>query len=359
MRSHWLWLAELSFPCPLAVIFNVSTCIQAREHDSNLCNGHRQDVPSGRCWGEHRWSSRVITAGSRWQCSGLRCGRSSDSIAEETDSSPDPEEERQQHSCSLLSISLTSEFAHTALLWLSLSQSSFFFGAKRYQEKGISRGLIDRSTHAWGFNASNPSWVKHHRMHQCVVATPFFLFHYPYGGSGIKKKKGGNDASMHWCIQVYLDQARVTISWAQAPCPRAPWTLTTFNGTVHACIYKGQKQLSCNLFCNHFVSLSPHITLILGTGTFLSAGRKSSQTTALYIAQCVSNMYRLRRRESVWSLQPSNVVSTAILLRSRNDLTHEWPSWVRLKLPFVIIHAADLRLRGRHRRQCLAFQLRQ
>ena len=41
--------------------------------------------------------------------------RSSDSIAEETDSSPDPEEERQQHSCSLLSISLTSEFAHTAL----------------------------------------------------------------------------------------------------------------------------------------------------------------------------------------------------------------------------------------------------
>ena len=54
----------------------------------------------------------------------LRCGRSSDWIAEETDSSPDPEEERQQHSCSsLLSISLTSEFAHTT----SLSQSSLFF----------------------------------------------------------------------------------------------------------------------------------------------------------------------------------------------------------------------------------------
>ena len=45
------------------------------------------------------------------------------SIAEETDSSPDPEEER-QHSCSsLLSFSLTSEFAHTT----SLSQSSLFF----------------------------------------------------------------------------------------------------------------------------------------------------------------------------------------------------------------------------------------
>ena len=78
-------------PCPLVVIFNVSTCIQAREHDSNLCNGHRQDVSSWRCCGEQRRSSRVITAGSRWQCSGLRCGWSSDSIAEETDSSPDPE----------------------------------------------------------------------------------------------------------------------------------------------------------------------------------------------------------------------------------------------------------------------------
>ena len=58
----------------------------------------------------------LITAGSRWQCSRLICGRSSDAIAEETDSSPDPEEERQQHSCSsLLSIFLTSEFAHTTL----------------------------------------------------------------------------------------------------------------------------------------------------------------------------------------------------------------------------------------------------
>ena len=41
-----------------------------------------------------------------------------------------------------------------------------------------------------------------------------------------------------------------------------------------------------NLFCNYFVSLSPHITLILATGTFLSAGRKSSQTTALYSSVC-------------------------------------------------------------------------
>ena len=98
--------------------------------------------------------------------------QSSYSIAEETDSSPDPEEKRQQHSCSLLSISLTTEFAHTAL---SLSQL-FFFGAKRYQEKGISRGLIDRSTHAWGFDASNPSWVEHRRMHRCVVATPLFFY---------------------------------------------------------------------------------------------------------------------------------------------------------------------------------------
>ena len=116
--------------------------------------------------------------GSRWQCSGLRCGRSSDSIAKETDSSPDPEEERQQHSCSsLLSISLTSELAHTTHC---LGQAFFFLAPRvTMQEKGISRGLIARSTHTWGFDASNPSWVNHRRMHRCVVATPFFLFHYP------------------------------------------------------------------------------------------------------------------------------------------------------------------------------------
>ena len=52
-------------------------------------------------------------------------------------------------------------------------------------------------------------------------------------------------------------------------------------------MYKGQKQLSCNLFCNYFVYHFLHIfTLILATGTFLSAGRKSSQTTALYRSVC-------------------------------------------------------------------------
>ena len=141
---------------------------------------NRQDVPSRRCCGEHRRSSRVITAGSRWrrQCSALRCGRSSDSIpvAEETDSSPDPEEERQQHSCSsLLSISLISEFAH-ATLTVSVKLSFFFLAPKVTKRMGISRGLIDRSTHAWGLDASNSSWVKHRRMHRCVVATPLFFF---------------------------------------------------------------------------------------------------------------------------------------------------------------------------------------
>ena len=121
-------------------------------------------------------------------------------------------------------------------------------------------------------------------------------------------------------------------------------------------MYKGQKQLSCNLFCNYFVSLSPHITLILATGTFLSAGRKSSQTLEqLCTAQCASIMYRLHRRESAWSWQPSNVVSPPVLLRSGNNLTHERLSWARLKSPFVIIHAADLRLRGRHHHSVFGF----
>ena len=121
-------------------------------------------------------------------------------------------------------------------------------------------------------------------------------------------------------------------------------------------MYKGQKQLSCNLFCNYFVSLSPHITLILATGTFLSAGRKSSQTLEqLCTAQCASIMYRLHRRESAWSSQPSNVVSPPVLLRSGNNLTRERLSWARLKSPFVIIHAADLRLPGRHYRSEAVF----
>ena len=178
MRSHWLCLAELSFPCPLAVIFDVSTCIQAREHDWNLCNGHRQDVPSRRCCGEHHRSSRVITAGSRWQCSGLRCGRSSYSIAELTHRQT---LKRRDNSTPAL-LCCPSLWPPSSLTPLHCLSQALFFGAKSYQEKGISCGLIDRSTHAWGFDASNPSWVKHCRMHRCVVATPppfFFLFHYP------------------------------------------------------------------------------------------------------------------------------------------------------------------------------------
>ena len=53
-------------------------------------------------------------------------------------------------------------------------------------------------------------------------------------------------------------------------------------------MYKGQKQLSCNLFSvaitlYHFLHI---FTLILATSTFLSAGRKSSQITALYSSVC-------------------------------------------------------------------------
>ena len=66
-------------------------------------------------------------------------------------------------------------------------------------------------------------------------------------------------------------------------------------------------------------------------------------------------MHRLHRRESAWSSQPSNVVSPPVLLRSGNNLTHERLSWARLKSPFVIIHAADLRLRGRHHRSVFGF----
>ena len=44
---------------------------------------------------------------------------------------------------------------------------------------------------------------------------------------------------------------------------------TRHSTCTYTMMYKGQKQLCCNLFCNYFVSLSPHITLILATGTFL------------------------------------------------------------------------------------------
>ena len=69
-------------------------------------------------------------------------------------------------------------------------------------------------------------------------------------------------------------------------------------------------------------------------------------------------MYRLRRRES------AAVVFAAFQCRlaSRLDLALKWErpysrgmSWVRLKSPFVIIHAVDLRLRGRHRRSVFGF----
>ena len=42
------------------MIFNVSTCIQAREHDLNLCNGHHHDILSRRCCVEHHRSSCAI-----------------------------------------------------------------------------------------------------------------------------------------------------------------------------------------------------------------------------------------------------------------------------------------------------------
>ena len=52
--------------------FSMYPRVHAREHDLNLCNGHRHDIASRRCCGEHRRSSRAITAGSRWRCFGLR-----------------------------------------------------------------------------------------------------------------------------------------------------------------------------------------------------------------------------------------------------------------------------------------------
>ena len=142
---------------------------------------------------------------------------------------------------------------HLSDLWVRShhSQSSFFFfffGAKSYQEKGmgpvrirhsshdfgwqsshsvdlaggkpkwlplkvgyhdimrtspISRCLIDCSTHAWGFDASNPSWVKHCRMHRYGVAIPFFLFqfHYPLisSFSPCAMYNGDHDGSPEQC----------------------------------------------------------------------------------------------------------------------------------------------------------------
>ena len=172
MRSHWLWLAELFFPCPLAVIFNVSTCIQAREHDSNVCNGHCHDIVSRICCGEHHRSSHAITAGSRWQCFRLRSkmravirfnGKRNRFIA------------RLGGETTALLLFFVVHLSDVRVR-SHHSQSSFFFGAKSYQVKEISRGLIDRSTHAWGFDTSNPIWVKHRRMQWCGVAIPPFVY---------------------------------------------------------------------------------------------------------------------------------------------------------------------------------------
>ena len=66
-----------------------------------------------------------------------------------------------------------------------------------------------------------------------------------------------------------------------------PPSLTKWH-SICMLMYKGQKQLSCNLFSvaitlHHFLHI---FTLILATSTFLSAGRKSSQITALYSSVC-------------------------------------------------------------------------
>ena len=72
-------------------------------------------------------------------------------------------------------------------------------------------------------------------------------------------------------------------------------------------------------------------------------------------------MYRLRRRESA----AVEFAAFQCRLASRLDLAPKWErpysramSWVRLKSPFVIIHAVDLRLGEEGTvAQCLAFQL--
>ena len=124
---------------------------------------------------------------------------------------------------------------------------------------------------------------------------------------------------------------------------------------------KRTKLLSCNLFCNYFVSLSPHITLIVATSTFLSAGRKSSQTTALYSSACEYYVQIASPRVCGGGVH-SLPMCESDGLASHLDLAPKWErpysrgmSWVRLKSPFVIIHAVDLRLRGRHRRSVFGF----
>ena len=153
-----------------------------------------------------------------------------------------------------------------------------------------------------------------------------------------------------------LDQAPVPIysyKLGTGPIPLSSMYIdhTRHSTCTYTMMYKGQKQLSCNNFWNYFVSLSPHITLILATGTFLSAGRKSSQTTALYSSVCEYYVQIASPRVCVEfaAFQCRLAPPPPVLLLSGNNLTRERLSWARLKSPFVIIHAADLRLRGRHR----------
>ena len=46
VRSQWLFHAELFFPCPLVVKFNVSVCIHAHEYCWTLCSVHRPSWPN-------------------------------------------------------------------------------------------------------------------------------------------------------------------------------------------------------------------------------------------------------------------------------------------------------------------------
>ena len=72
-------------------------------------------------------------------------------------------------------VSLTSEFAHAPL---SVSvKLCFFLAPKVTKRKEFPAVLSTAQRMRGGFNASNPSWVKHRRMHRCVVATPPFFFY--------------------------------------------------------------------------------------------------------------------------------------------------------------------------------------
>ena len=131
---------------------------------------------------------------------------------------------------------------------------------------------------------------------------------------------------------------------------------TRHSTCTYTMMYKGQKQLCCNLFCNYFVSLSPHITLILATGTFLSAGRKSSQTTALYSSVCEYYVQIASPRVCMEFAAFQYVVSPPVLLRSGDNLNHERLSWAwnhRLWSSMPLIWDCEEGTIA----QCLAFQL--